>query len=129
MPHLIVEYSSNLEPNLNVPALLRVLHEAALATGLFEVSALRTRALGCEQVFLADGDPAHGFVHVTLRVGSGHPESDLRPAAERLFGELSTALEPLFDSRGLAVSLEVREVGPLHYERNTLRRNSGEPRK
>ena len=43
MPHLIVEYSANIEADVPPQRLLDELHAAALATGVSEPVAVRTR--------------------------------------------------------------------------------------
>ena len=45
MPHLTVEYSANLEDRTDLDALCAALLETVLETGLFEVGAVRVRAL------------------------------------------------------------------------------------
>ena len=37
MPHLIIEYSANLEPEIQIRQLVDTLHAAAIATGVFPV--------------------------------------------------------------------------------------------
>ena len=121
MPHLTVEYSSNLEPELDVLHLLHALHRAVLATGVFELGALRTRAERREHYLVADGDPDNAFVHATLRVGSGRDPEALRRCGEQVFAALTEALEPVQERRGLGLSLELQEIHPaLSFKQNTL---------
>ena len=54
MPHLIVEYSGNLEKQLDMPAILRVVHDAALATGVFPFGGIRTRGERRDLYLIAD---------------------------------------------------------------------------
>ncbi len=35
MPHFIVEYSANIEEQLDIPQLLKVLNDTAVSTGVF----------------------------------------------------------------------------------------------
>ena len=44
MPHLIVEYSANLERDVDIPRLVAAVHAAALETGVFPIGGIRTRA-------------------------------------------------------------------------------------
>ena len=44
MPHLILEYSANLEADIDIRKLITVVHEAALKTGVFPRGGCRTRA-------------------------------------------------------------------------------------
>ena len=44
MPHLIIEYSANIEDQIALDALLDKLHSCALGTGVFPIGGLRVRA-------------------------------------------------------------------------------------
>ena len=44
MPHIIIEYSANLEERLGLDGLMDTLHAAALVTGVFPLGGLRVRA-------------------------------------------------------------------------------------
>ena len=41
MPHLTVEYSANLDDQIDIQKLVEAVHQAALRTGVFEVAAVR----------------------------------------------------------------------------------------
>ena len=56
MPHFIMEYSVNLEQDVNIPALMRVIHREAIETGVFPKGGIRTRAIRCDHVLIADED-------------------------------------------------------------------------
>jgi 5-carboxymethyl-2-hydroxymuconate isomerase len=71
MPHIVVEYSANLEKSIDIRALVRRVHEAVLASGVFELGAVRTRAERREVYEIADGDPDNGFIHVGLSIAPG----------------------------------------------------------
>ena len=71
MPHLIVEYSANLERDVDIPRLVGAIHAAALETGVFPVGGIRTRAARREIHQVADGHPDNGFIHVQARIGRG----------------------------------------------------------
>ena len=57
MPHLILEYSSNLSTKLDVQTLVDRVHTAALETGMFKLGAVRTRATARDIYRIADGHP------------------------------------------------------------------------
>jgi len=44
MPHLIVEYSANLERDVDISRVVAAIHAAALETGVFPIGGIRTRA-------------------------------------------------------------------------------------
>ena len=71
MPHIVVEYSANLDKDLDIRNLVDRVHEAVLASGVFELGAVRTRAERRDVYRVADGDPNNGFVHVDIRIAPG----------------------------------------------------------
>ncbi len=121
MPHFILEYSRNLEPALDVEGLFQKLRTAALETGIFPPGGIRFRAYACALYLVADGDPQNGFVHLTLKLGHGRPLEVKRSAGEKLFSALTEHLNPLFETRPLAISFEMRELDPeLSFKKNNL---------
>ena len=121
MPHLIVEYSANIEDQIALDALLDKLHTCALGTGVFPLGGLRVRAHRADAFRIADKAPNNGFVHVTALIGHGRPLDVQQRAAEELFAVLTKHLEPLYDQSPLALSLNVQEFHPvLNFKKNNL---------
>jgi 5-carboxymethyl-2-hydroxymuconate isomerase len=121
MPHLIVEYSANLDPRLDLDHLLEALHAAAAGTGVFPLGGIRTRAARRDHYRIADGDPDNAFVHVTARIRHGRPLDVRQRAGQALFDALCTALAPIYDTQPLGISLEVQEIDPdVSYKQNNL---------
>ncbi len=71
MPHLIVEYSANLERDLDIPRVVAAVHAAALETGVFPIGGIRTRAERRDVYAVADNHPDNAFIHVQARIGKG----------------------------------------------------------
>lgn len=82
MAHITIEYSANLAEHHDVGALVEAVHEAAAAHGLAPLDGLRTRAVARNHYRVADGDPDHAFVAISVRVGPGRD-----PAARTTFLE------------------------------------------
>jgi len=121
MPHVIVEYSANLENELEVQGLLDALHDTALRTGVFPIGGLRTRAARRESYRIADGHVQNAFVHVVLRIGHGRDLDTRKQAAQAVFDALCLHLQPVFAHSPLAISLELQEIDPvLSYKKNNL---------
>jgi 5-carboxymethyl-2-hydroxymuconate isomerase len=121
MPHLTVEYSANLEARADLDALCGTLLETILATGLFEVGAVRVRALRADHYAIADRLPENGFVDLNLRVGKGRSAKEKKRAGEALFAAATTALAPLLETSHFALSLEIREIdAELSWKKNAI---------
>ena len=121
MPHLIVEYSANIEDQIALDALLDKLHSCALRTGVFPIGGLRVRAHRADAYRIADLAPDNGFVHVTAIIGHGRPLDVQQRAGEELLAALTEHLEPLYGRSPLAISLNVQESHPvLNFKKNNL---------
>jgi 5-carboxymethyl-2-hydroxymuconate isomerase len=121
MPHVVVEYSENLSASVNLQALVDHLHQSALATGVFPLGGLRTRAEERKIYKIADGHPDNSFVHVTMWLGHGRDEATKLKAAKHVFDDLVTFLKPVFDKVPLGISLNMQELDPvLNFKHNNL---------
>jgi 5-carboxymethyl-2-hydroxymuconate isomerase len=121
MPHLVVEYSANLEGKLDIDALLDRLHASALETGMFPLGGIRVRAYRADHYRIADCEPGNAFVHVTATVGSGRELTRREAASQHIFAALCDELEALSAGSPLAISFNMREFDPvLNYKKNNL---------
>jgi 5-carboxymethyl-2-hydroxymuconate isomerase len=121
MPHLTLEYSANLEPELDVPAMVRAVHEAALGTGVFPIGGVRTRAVRREHYRIADGHPDNRFVHLDVKIAAGRPLERRKSAGDAIFKALIGALAPLFERYPLGISMEIMEINPdTSWKQNNL---------
>jgi len=120
MPHVITEYSANLEGAVDIRALVDELHATAIASGLFEVGGIRSRAKKRDIFRVSDGDPLNGFVFVMARLAPGRPAEKRKALGEALLATASKRLEPVFASRGLSLAVEVQELDSEY----TFRRNN-----
>ncbi len=120
MPHLIIEYSANVEEVTDVQALVDALHDAALATGLAPLDALRTRGARRDVFAVADRHPDNAFVAVTARLGPGRSDDDKQRFLRALLDALDEHLGEA--KRNVMLSVEYQEIDPdLRINENHLR--------
>jgi 5-carboxymethyl-2-hydroxymuconate isomerase len=112
MPHVICEYSANLDKKIQIDALLETLHSAMMRTGAAKLGGLRPRADRRDHYRIADNDPANGFVNVTIRVAKGRPPETRRLIAETVFADAAKHLEGVFATSPFVLSVEVQEIDP-----------------
>ena len=113
MPHLIVEYSANLEADLAPKALAEAVHAAALETGVFPIGGCRTRLARRECFVIGDGHPDNRFIHVQARIGTGRSADVRQQAAEHIFARLKAVTADIFARAPLGLTLEIVEVDPV----------------
>jgi 5-carboxymethyl-2-hydroxymuconate isomerase len=121
MPHIIAEYSANLEDRLDVQGLVDDLHQAALDSQIAEPVAIRTRAARREHVRVADGNPANGFVHIVARLRIGRPEEKRKALGEALLAAADKRLTDVYPSHPIGLTVEIHEIDHMTFRRNTLR--------
>jgi 5-carboxymethyl-2-hydroxymuconate isomerase len=110
LPHVLVEYSSNLDGQLDFPRFLTALRDTALSTGVFPLGGIRVRAFRADHYVVADGHPDNAFVHVMLRVGHGRDLETRKRACDAIFATACEQLEAVYGRIPLGISLEMQEV-------------------
>ena len=108
MPHLTLEYSDNLE--VDVQPLLARLHEEVVATGAINLKGIKSRAIKHTQYRVADGDPDYAFVHVSLLIREGRPSEVQKEATQRVMNVLKEAFGHLFEKRKLSLTVDLKEM-------------------
>jgi 5-carboxymethyl-2-hydroxymuconate isomerase len=122
MPHVIVEYSANVEDSVEIGALLSDLHQTMIESGLAEVAALRTRAERRDQYQVADGNPKNAFVHIVVRMREGRAQDALQKLGEQLLAVANNRLDRAYAAHPLALTIEIHEITQLTFRRNTIRK-------
>ena len=122
MAHFVLEYSANIPAEtLSISTLFANLHQAAVDTGLFPLKGIRSRAYVCREYRLADGNPEHIFVHLTVLLGAGRSLEERELAAKSFFKLLEAHFASCYEQRGVALSFEMKELEPfLKYNKNNL---------
>ena len=113
MPHLTVEYSANLEADVDMAAFCAAMRDAMLATGIFPLGGIRVRAFPCHVYVIADGDPAHAYLNMICRIGAGRGAETRLAAAEAIYAAAEAHLKARIGDRPLALSLDLAELDPL----------------
>jgi 5-carboxymethyl-2-hydroxymuconate isomerase len=112
LPHIVIEYSANLENRIDLRELMRKSHEAALASGAFETGALRTRCARRDLYRIADGHPDNSFVTVNVRVGHGRDKATRHRAGKLIFEAVCAHLAPVYAATPMGITLDVAEIDP-----------------
>ena len=108
MPHFTIEYSANLEARVDMGAVVELVRNAAVETGIFPLGGIRVRAIRCEDYAIADGNPDLGFLDMVLRLGEGRDLATRKKAGEHVFKALSAHLDPVFAQSKFALSFDMQ---------------------
>ncbi|GAK12405.1 5-carboxymethyl-2-hydroxymuconate Delta-isomerase [Geomicrobium sp. JCM 19039] len=122
MPHIIVEYTANLQGETDVRKLLARMNRVFIARPeTFPVGGIRSRAIALTDYVVADDTVDDAFVHTQIRIGAGRSEEEKKDVCDALFHVMEDHFKELFSERYLALSLELYEF-PVSgtYKKNNI---------
>ncbi len=122
MPHLVILYTPNLDPDAGMTALCRKLADAMLQVRdeagkpVFPTGGTRVLAYPAAHYAVADGQGDYGFIYLNLRMGSGRSDAVKQRAGEALLATARTHLAPLFERAPLGLTVQVDESPGQAYD-------------
>ena len=112
MPHFIVEYSANIETSVDMAQLCELIRATAATIDALPTPGIRVRAIKVDHYAIADGNPKHAYIDVSVRLRGGRAMDVRKEATKTLFDSVKTFLEPVMAERSLALSFEMRDIDP-----------------
>lgn len=110
MPHFHIDYSANIEDVVDMSALCEAIRKAASEIEAFPTPGIRVRAVRVDHVAMADGDPKHGFIDLSVRLREGRPDDVKKDAIARIFAALKEFMRPAMETHSIALSAEMRDI-------------------
>lgn len=121
MPHLSIEYSANLDGQVDMRALCSLIRKAILENGPFEIGAVRVRAFKADVWAIADELAENSFLDMSFRIGQGRTAEEKERVGAAIFAAAGDFLAPLFTTPHFALSLEIREIdAALSWKKNAI---------
>ena len=110
MPHLMIDYSANVEPDVDIGGLCNTLRDVAASIDAFPLAGVKVRAVRVEHYAIADGNPKHGFIDISVRIREGRDMETKQNAAQKIFDAANEFVADVMRRRSLALSLELRDI-------------------
>ena len=129
MPHFHIDYSANLEERMDIAAFCVAIRDAAAQTGVFPLAGIRVRALKADHVVMADGNPDHAYLDLSIRLRAGRDPQAKADATAHIFAQAEKFCADVLANSSFMLSLEMRDIDPdLSPKVSSIRRYlSGEP--
>ena len=124
MPHLVILYTGNLEPQADISALCRSLADTMLTVRdddgkqVYPTGGTRVLAYPAAHWAVADGGAAgiaaggtgdYAFVYLNLRMGRGRSDATKKRAGEALQNCTTAFFEPFLAQKHIGVTLQIDE--------------------
>ena len=120
MPHLVILYTGNLEPEARMDTLCRSLADTMLCqtdeqgAQVFPTGGTRVFAYPAPHYAVADGKADYAFVYLNLRMGQGRSTAVHRAAGDALLATAREHFAELYARRLIGITLQIDE-GPEVY--------------
>ncbi|WP_270733093.1 5-carboxymethyl-2-hydroxymuconate isomerase [Shimia sp. Alg240-R146] len=110
MPHFHIDYSANIEEVVDIQALCEAIRASATEIETFPAAGIRVRATRSDHVAIADGNPKHGYIDLSVRLREGRSVDVKQDAIARIFATLKDFMGPAMETRSIALSAEIRDI-------------------
>jgi 5-carboxymethyl-2-hydroxymuconate isomerase len=117
MPHLVLEYSANVPDQPDFRRVLLDLHDALVASALFERKDIKSRAVRHDVSAVADGAQDRAFVALSIAILEGRSDDVKAALSEAALDVLVGAFPKLVESGRGAISVEIRDLHRASYRR------------
>ncbi len=107
MPHIIVEYSKNLEEQIQVGEMLIDLHEALAAEGIDKMR-IKTRGIALDHAVVGTTGAQGAMIHATLLLLEGRTIETKKQYGDKLHHIMQNHTKKL--ANPCAVTLEIRDM-------------------
>lgn len=122
MPHIVIEFSSNVAEHHDIAALVAAVHATALADGLPPKDGLRTRAVSRRHYKIAGGHENYAFIAIVTRIGPGREPSEKKRFITALLDAAESHLDVETGPLAIAWSAELQEIdAEFRVNRNYVR--------
>jgi len=118
MPHVVIQYTANLEASARMGALCTTLAEAIGAqrdergARVFPLGGTRVLAYPAPHFAVADGAPDRAFVYLNARIAPGRAPALVAATGEAMIAVVRRHFETIFASRPIGITLQIDEGAP-----------------
>ena len=114
MPHLTLEYTDNVHPEVAFDELFARLHQVLVDVGAIAIGNCKSRARCLDNYFIGDGGSQHAFAHLTIRFLGGRSVDLKRQIGRECLVVLEKALTPS-SPLDLQITVEIQEIERTTY--------------
>ena len=119
MPHVVIQYTANLEPAAQIGALCSALAEVIVAqrdgagARVFPIGGTRVLAYPTAHFAVADGGADRAFVYLNARIAPGRDPALVSATGDALMAAVRRHFETIFASRPIGITLQIDEGAPV----------------
>ena len=115
MPHLYLDYSSNVTQIVDFRALFKDVHAVLVDVDGVPINNCKSRAVRRDDFYIGDGDQAHAFVHLQVSALAGRGDDVKATINQRALRILEKYYQASLEQLKLQLSVEFRDIERSSY--------------
>ena len=115
MPHVAIQYTLNLETQVDMPALCRDVADALIEQRdekggpLFPVGGTRVLAYPAQVYAVADGKDDYGFCYINIRIAAGRSDARKKAVGDAVLARVQARFASAFENKRVGVTIQIDE--------------------
>ena len=115
MPHLWLEYTDNIEQQVDLIRLLADMHSTLVEVAGVSIDNCKSRAVRLDTYRAGSGRADQSFAHLSVRIFAGRPLEVRQEIGRQMLRLLEAAYAPSLNTLDLQISVEVAEIEQATY--------------
>ncbi len=122
MPHVVLQYTANLEPLVDVPALCNEIAAALVAMKaedgkpLFPIGGIRVLAYPAQHYAVADANDDYAFCYINIRIAPGRSEAMKKKTGDTVLALAQALFGSAFGKAHVGVTIQIDEAPGQVYD-------------
>ena len=115
MPHVVVQYTANLEPQVDMPGLCRDIADTLIAqrdeagARLFPPGGTRVLAYPAAVHAVADSKDDYGFCYINIRIAAGRSDAKKKASGDAVLAKVQARFAAAFAQGHVGVTIQIDE--------------------
>jgi 5-carboxymethyl-2-hydroxymuconate isomerase len=110
MPHLTLQYTSNIAQKVDFDNLFAQCHRILADVGGIKIENCKSRAIKLDDYTIGSGEPDDAFVHVDLKFLAGRTEALKQEIGNHILNILRKTYTPSLAERNLQITIQIQDI-------------------
>jgi 5-carboxymethyl-2-hydroxymuconate isomerase len=115
MPHLTLEYTGNIAPQIQARDLFAQLHQILASASGIRIENMKSRAVRRDDYYIGAGTSRAAFVHLEIRFMAGRSSEFKQSIGQQCLTLLKETLGPALAEFDLQITVEIGEIERASY--------------
>src|SRR4051794_17720525 len=115
MPHVVIQYTANLEAQVDMPALCREIADTLIeqrdeeGRPLYPIGGTRVLAYAAESFAVGDSKGDYGFCYINIRIAAGRSDAKKKESGDAVLAKVQARFASAFEKKHVGVTLQIDE--------------------